>query len=109
MVGASMTDLENLGLAVNGKKIPMDTFEYLKKSKCYEVKNINDLELYHEVKASFSTMKFSEGEERAVWSMVSAVLNLGNIDFDDASFDNGIIIDKLKFYYVKNIFFHINS
>jgi myosin heavy subunit len=95
MVGATVTDLESLGLAVNGKKISMETFEYLKKSKCYEVKNIKDEELYHEVKASFSTMKFAETEEKAVWSIVSAVLNLGNVDFDDASFDNGSF---LKFY-----------
>jgi myosin heavy subunit len=92
MVGATVADLENLGLAANGKKIPMETFEYLKKSKCYEVKNIKDEELYHEVKASFSTMKFAESEEKAIWSIVSAVLNLGNLDFDDASFDNGSYI-----------------
>jgi myosin heavy subunit len=91
LVGASIKELEALGLAVNGKKLEMDSFEYLKKSKCFEVKNIKDLDLYHEVKASFSTMNFSPNEEKAVWSIVSVVLNLGNLEFDESTLDNGNI------------------
>lgn len=88
-MGASVKELEALGLAANGKKFEMDSFEYLRKSKCFEVKNIKDLDLYNEVKLSFSMMSFSPNEEKAVWSIVAVVLMLGNLEFDESTLDNG--------------------
>lgn len=54
MKGANLEDLESLGLAKSGKKIEMKSFEYLKKSECYDVPKIKDEILYKEVKDSFS-------------------------------------------------------
>ena len=88
-MGASVKELEALGLAANGKKFEMDSFEYLRKSKCFEVKNIKDLDLYNEVKLSFSMMSFSPNEEKAVWSIVAVVLMHGNLEFYVSKFDNG--------------------
>ena len=51
--GASVNDLKNLGLTENGEKIQMEKLNCLKKSECFEVKNINDVALYEEVKDSF--------------------------------------------------------
>lgn len=56
MKGANVEELENLGLAKSGKKLEMSSFEYLKKSGCYDVPKIKDEILYKEVKESFSVI-----------------------------------------------------
>jgi myosin heavy subunit len=33
-------------------------------------------------------MKFTSDEENAIWSIVASCLHIGNINFDDSTFDN---------------------
>lgn len=65
----------------------MPRFEYLKKAECYEVAKIDDVELYNEVVESFETMKFSKEEQNAIWQTTAASLILGNVIFDESTFD----------------------
>ena len=74
----------------------MESFEYLKKSECYEVKNVNDVELYREVQDSFQTMNFQQREQEAIWAIVASILCLGNINFDDSVYDDSNLLIKLK-------------
>ena len=80
--GANKNDLDALGL------IEMKNYEYLNKSKCYEVDTINDIELYKEIQQSFLIMKFQANEIKAIWELVATVLHLGNIDYDENTFDS---------------------
>lgn len=82
MKGATADDLKQLGLK------EMKNYEYLNKTKCYDVETINDIELYHEIQQSFKVMKFQPNEIKSIWEMVATVLHLGNIDFDESCFDS---------------------
>ena len=88
MKGATNDEMAKISLMKDGKRVEMSSFEYLNKSECYDVANINDEALYKEVRESFRTMRFTENEENAIWSIVSSVLYVGNILIDDSTFDN---------------------
>jgi len=79
--GASKEDLKATGLT------EMKNYEYLNKTKCYDVETINDVALYNEIQESFRVMKFHPNEIKAIWDMVAVVLHLGNINFDESTFD----------------------
>nr|AAC24454.2 unconventional myosin heavy chain [Tetrahymena thermophila] len=62
----------------------LSDFDYLKKSDCFEVENIQDAKLYLEVKKSFRQMNFSNQEQEAIFSLISAILLLGNANLDSS-------------------------
>ena len=74
-------------------------FSYISKSKCLKVKTIDDIEDFNLVCDSLKEMAFSEDEQDCVWSIISAVLNLGNVKFDDSDYD----ITKNQYVKVKNM------
>jgi len=80
--GADQKSLISMGLS------EMKNYEYLNKSKCYEVETINDIELYNEIQKSFEVMKFHSNEIKTIWEIVATVLHLGNIDYDESTFDS---------------------
>lgn len=65
----------------------MDQFEYLRKSDCYVVDKINDVELFKEVVEAISILGFSE-YQHTIFSLIAAILHMGNIDFDDSTYGN---------------------
>ncbi len=88
--GASLDKLKELFLTFDGK-VDMPRFEYLKKAQCYEVPKIDDIGLYNEVVESFHTMNFSQKEQNAIWQTTSVCLQLGNVDFDEKTFNDSKI------------------
>ena len=82
MQGADDKFLEKYQLERNLK-----LYEYLNKSECFEVETINDKVLFDIVQESFQTMKFSINEIDAIYQILSAILNLGNIEFDDSNYN----------------------
>lgn len=80
--GCSKEQLEQFGLK------EMKNYEYLNKSKCYQVDTIDDVELYKEIQKSFAVMKLSFNEIKSIWSLVATVLHLGNLQFDEEKFDS---------------------
>lgn len=80
----------------------MSKFNYVNKSGCYEVlwdkKNPDkdeDIKFYNKVVEGFDTLGFSEVEKVAIWKLLSAVLNLGNLEIDSSTFDEGSTPCKL--------------
>ena len=69
------------------KPIPPQRFRYLNRSDCYQVESLNDMEQYQEVLKSFDKLKLSEKEKYAVWSILAAILHLGNLEFNDKEFE----------------------
>lgn len=66
----------------------MKKYDYLKKSNCFQVPTINDEAWYAEICESYTTMRFPNEEIHGIWSMVAAILHLGNIDFNEKTLDN---------------------
>lgn len=74
----------------------MSKFTFLNQSGCYEVENINDKELMDSVIGAFKSLSFTEEEVDAVWSILSIILNMGNIEIDTSVYLEGAHACKLK-------------
>ena len=72
-----------------GEALDMSEYNYLNKSKCYSVPQIDDSKIYNEVCESFSNLGFSPEEQEAVWKTLSLVLNIGNTSMDESTFEEG--------------------
>lgn len=64
-------------------KIPEDlrAFRYLWQSKCYDIEGVDEVAEYKEVLKSFVDCKVSNLEVDAIKRILSAILNLGNVEF----------------------------
>lgn len=82
--GGDEQTLANLEL--KNKKVA--NFKYLSVSGCEEVKTVDDAALFIEVSESFKTMHFMKEDVDAIWRIVTGVMMLGNVDFDDAKKDD---------------------
>jgi len=71
----------------DGDKVDMTKYNFIKKSGCFKAGDIDDKKEFDEVVESMVTMKFTEEEIDGVWSTVSAVLHLGNVEIDDSTYD----------------------
>ncbi|KAL4496738.1 hypothetical protein ABPG73_011704 [Tetrahymena malaccensis] len=75
--GAEPQFLSQLGLSPD-----ISSYRYLK-SECRNVDTISDEELFLEVMSSLDDLNFTEIEQKGIWNIVSCVLLLGNLDFED--------------------------
>lgn len=70
------------------KGVKFDDLNYIKKeNKTYDVKGVNDEQLYHEFVASVELLGFSENFVD-IFKIVAAILILGNFEIDGSSFEN---------------------
>ncbi|RZC77767.1 hypothetical protein C5167_002019 [Papaver somniferum] len=56
-------------------------FHYLNQTSCYEVANVDDAREYLETRNAMDVVGISQEEQDAIFSVVAAILHLGNIDF----------------------------
>ncbi|GMI13374.1 hypothetical protein TrLO_g7961 [Triparma laevis f. longispina] len=59
-----------------------DEFEYLNKSGCTMVKSWDDEEEWGAMNAAFKTLQFTKEEVEDIYSVLAAILHLGNIEFE---------------------------
>mmetsp|Transcript_6532 Transcript_6532/g.4657 ORF Transcript_6532/g.4657 Transcript_6532/m.4657 type:complete len:264 (+) Transcript_6532:731-1522(+) len=87
--GAKHEDLEKIFLINEKTKKPYEytDFNYLKIGGDLTVEY--DVEGYNEVMETFIKLQFTQGEMDAIWKMISAILHLGQIEFDDKVFEEG--------------------
>ena len=64
-------------------------FNYLSASGVYQTPKLDDKEIYDEVIEAFKQLEFSDVEQDAIWRMLSAILHLGNIEFDESYYVDG--------------------
>lgn len=57
-------------------------YRYLNRSGCNTIEGVNDLEEFQDVVKAMQTLQFGEDEQQSMFSIVTAVLNLGNILFE---------------------------
>lgn len=72
-----------------GESVDMEEFNYFKKSKCFEVPEINDKRIFEKVSSFFFKLGFSPEEQDSVYRTLSAVLNIGNLEIDDSDYEQG--------------------
>ena len=76
--GYDEANLEELGLLFTKDKNELiQHFNYLKKTNCFVVENIDDSDLFQNVVYSFQKMKFSKVEQCTIFRIVASVLLLG--------------------------------
>ncbi|KAG5395292.1 hypothetical protein IGI04_025255 [Brassica rapa subsp. trilocularis] len=77
-------------------------YHYLNQSKCLAVESINDAEEYHATRRAMEVVGISTEEQDAIFSVVAAILHLGNIDFaKGAEIDSSIPKDEKSWFHLK--------
>lgn len=56
-------------------------YHYLKLSGCYNVPHMNDAKEFQEVSSAMLNLGFEPDNQKSVWSFLSAILNIGNVQF----------------------------
>lgn len=59
--------------------LPLDKYKYIN-PKCFDVPGIDDVEEYHDVCTALKSMALDDEEIDTIWSLVSGVLLLGNVE-----------------------------
>jgi alpha-tubulin suppressor-like RCC1 family protein len=73
----------------NGNNCVMEQFRYLSRSGLYATPRVNDQEFFDDVMHSLQFLDFGQHEQEAFWKTLSAVLQIGNIEVDISSFEEG--------------------
>ncbi|KAJ8559335.1 hypothetical protein K7X08_003393 [Anisodus acutangulus] len=76
------------------------SFRYLNQSNCYELVGVSDAHDYLEIRRAMDIVGISEKEQEAIFSVVAAVLHLGNIEFAKGDeIDSSVVKDdKSRFH-----------
>ncbi|WZZ13818.1 hypothetical protein YC2023_106907 [Brassica napus] len=78
------------------------TYHYLNQSKCLEVDSINDAEEYHATRRAMDVVGISTEEQDAIFSVVAAILHLGNVEFaKGAETDSSVPKDEKSLFHLK--------
>lgn len=78
------------------------TFHYLNQTNCYEVANVDDAREYMETRNAMDIVGICQEEQDAIFSVVAAILHLGNIEFAKGSeIDSSKIKDEKAAYHLK--------
>ncbi|CAH2084245.1 unnamed protein product [Euphydryas editha] len=74
-----------------------DSFHYLNQGGCPNIDGVDDLKAFNETKAALSTLGVSESEQHQMFTVLAAILHLGNVhlasepDADDQDSDGAYI------------------
>lgn len=75
-----------------------EDYHYLNLSKCYKVPHFDDSAEFKEVDTAMNVLGFDDGHKKSVWNFVGAILNLGNVEFEEekanASVDSCVVSNK---------------
>ncbi|KYR02066.1 myosin IE [Tieghemostelium lacteum] len=74
--GLSQAKLQELGLQASPQ-----TYEYLKKSQCFDVSTINDQNDFKDVLKAMDTLGLNQNDQSSIWRTLGAILHIGNITF----------------------------
>lgn len=62
-----------------------ENLNYINSSSCFVVPTINDKALFEEVIEAFNTMGITQNEQDTIFRIISAILLLGNVEFDSST------------------------
>lgn len=73
-------------LLSDGGKANMAEFDFLNKSKCYEIEEIEDDVNYRKVVESLNNLNFDKEEQEGIWKTLSVILNIANVTLDSSEY-----------------------
>uniref|UniRef100_A0A1J3HQP4 Myosin-6 n=1 Tax=Noccaea caerulescens TaxID=107243 RepID=A0A1J3HQP4_NOCCA len=78
------------------------TYHYLNQSRCLELDSINDAEEYHATRRAMEVVGISTEEQDAIFSVVAAILHLGNVEFAKGTeIDSSVPKDEKSLFHLK--------
>ena len=88
---------------------PIENFQYLNNSGCFDADDIDDVEEFNEVLESFDIIGFNEDEKDWLFKIIAAILKLGNLEFEGTSDESGSIIKNPKLVEEISILLDVNE
>ncbi|BFY98087.1 hypothetical protein BsWGS_01126 [Bradybaena similaris] len=79
--------------------VAADQYHYLSKSACYSVEGVDEQHEFARLKQSMEMVGFSQETQRKIFSVLSAVLHLGNIVFKkkgDKHHDESVMVKNME-------------
>ena len=75
----------------------MSRFQYLAKSGCYSVEEIDDAKEFGDVLNAMKVINISEADQEQIFRILAAILHLGNINFvETQTYHAALQDDKCK-------------
>lgn len=81
-LGSASSDL----LRTCGLEADCAKYRYLNQSGVYRVEGLDDREWFRQVNEAFQAVGVEERELMSLWAVLGAVLNVGNVDFDETAY-----------------------
>jgi len=82
---------------------PMENFEYMNKSGCYDIAGVNDAQEFKDTRNAMTIMGISNEEQQSIFRILAAILHLGNMQFSPAYGEGSEIKDKNTLNTVANL------
>ncbi|XP_070180656.1 myosin-I heavy chain-like [Littorina saxatilis] len=83
-------------LAQQYKIGPVDSYAYLKQSGCYTLTGVNDLTMFDNLRLAMNVLNIAEDMVGGIFSVLSAVLMLGNMEFEDVEGEKSALTESDK-------------
>ncbi|XXG43535.1 hypothetical protein AAC387_Pa01g3541 [Persea americana] len=78
------------------------SFHYLNQSNCYELVGVSDAHDYLATRRAMDIVGISENEQEAIFSIIAAILHLGNIEFAKGQeVDSSVLKDESSKFHLK--------
>eukprot|EP00043_Microstomoeca_roanoka_P019563 m.222390 g.222390 ORF g.222390 m.222390 type:complete len:1269 (+) comp17020_c3_seq1:113-3919(+) len=71
-------------------------YYYLNQTSCHQVSSIDDKRDWMEVQEAFQVLGLTEQDKSQIYSLISVILHMGNIDFEGYDLANGMYACELK-------------
>ena len=62
---------------------PMESYSFLNQSGCYKLQDVDDAKSYEELNIAMAVCTIDDDVKEGIFSVVSAVLQVGNLQFED--------------------------
>ncbi|XP_076464756.1 myosin-VIIa-like [Babylonia areolata] len=73
---------------------PVDSYAYLNQSGCYTLSGVNDLTMFDNLRLAMNVLNISEEMVGGIFSVLSAVLILGNMQFEDVEGEKSALTEQ---------------
>ena len=68
----------------------VEDYQYLNQSQCFEIAGANDARDFADVREAFDTFGFEKATQQKVFSLLSGILHLGNLQFSEEDTEGGL-------------------
>lgn len=73
---------------------PLESYNYLNQSGCSSLKDVDDVKEYEKLRMALTVLSIDDDMQAGIFSLVSAVLQIGNLQFRDVDGESVTLTDK---------------